>query len=309
VDKFWAFAREFAEGASFRPFGRSTQRVGPTYDGEMTDFQRPVHALTREVIDIQAQGVQRSALGLLPLSQTTFPVARFALPANPFHVGSRRVSYEPCVSPSQATLPLDATLTWIEQVGAAQLGCANLLAQAMDLLQWVHRDLPQELQERAGMITGAAMEAVQGSLQLGSLSLFNATMLRREASVAASEFAADTDFKQIAMKSSLVPEALFGPEAADAVPATRQRLHNAVMEKAATTSVSRSSTGGAGHSFRSRGKKRSNSNPNKATKARRARRKKFIEAGVGKSKSEGRRSDTTGQAAGGGTTTAPAKSK
>jgi hypothetical protein len=45
------------------------------------------------------------------------------------------------------------------------------------------------------MITGAAMEAVQGSLQLGSLSLFNATMLRREASVAASEFAADTDFK------------------------------------------------------------------------------------------------------------------
>jgi hypothetical protein len=215
------------------------------------------------------------------------------------------VSYEPCVSPSQATLHLDATLTWIEQVGAAQLGCANLLAQAMDFLQWVHRDLPQELQERAGMITGAAMEAVQGSLQLGSLSLFNATMLRREASVAASEFAADTDFKQIAMKSSLVPEALFGPEAADAVPATRQRLHNAVMEKAATTSDSRSSAGGSGHSFRSRGKKRSNSNPNKATKARRARRKKFVD----KSKSEGRRSGTTGQAAGGGATTAPAKSK
>jgi hypothetical protein len=86
-------------------------------------------------------------------------------------------------------------------------------------------------------------------LQLGSLSLLNATMLRREALVAASEFAADADFKQIAMKSSLVPEALFGLEALDVVPATRQRLHMAVMEKAATSSDRRASTGDSSFSF------------------------------------------------------------
>jgi hypothetical protein len=268
VDKFWSFAKDFADETSFRPFGQSTQRIGPTYDGEITESHRPVHALTREVIELQdRQGVQRFTAGLLPLSQTTFPVASFALPSNPFHVIAHKVSYEPCVSPSQATLPLDATLTWIEQVGAAQLGCANLLAQALDFLQFIHGDLPEELRDRAGRITRASTEAVKGALQLGSLSLLNATMLRREASVAASEFAADADFKQIAMKSSLVPEALFGLEALDAVPATRQRLHMAVMEKAATFSDRRASTGDSSFSIPDHNGKQTNSNPNKATKA------------------------------------------
>jgi hypothetical protein len=299
VDKFWSFAKDFAEGATFMPFGRSTQRIGPTYDGEITESHRPVHALTQEVIEIQAgEGVQRSASGLLPLSQTTFPVASFALPSNLFHVIARRVSYEPCVLLSQATLPLDATLTWIEQVGAAQLGCANLLAQALDFLQSIHRDLPEELRERAGMITRASTEAVKGALQLGSLSLFNATMLRREASVAASEFATDADFKQIAMQSSLVPEALFGSEALDAVPATRQRLHMTVMEKAATSSDRRTSTGDSSLSFPDG--KLTNSNPNKATIARRLRRKKLQEA-----RSDGHY-PSTGSAADGGATTASA---
>jgi hypothetical protein len=75
VDKFWSFAKDFADETSFRPFGQSTQRIGPTYDGEITESHRPVHALTREVIELQdRQGVQRSTAGLLPLSQTTFPV-------------------------------------------------------------------------------------------------------------------------------------------------------------------------------------------------------------------------------------------
>jgi hypothetical protein len=124
-------------------------------------------------------------------------------------------------------------------------------------------------------------------------------MLRREASVAASEFAADADFKQIAMKSSLVPEALFGPQALDAVPATRQRLHMAVMEKAATSSDRRASTGDSSFSFPDHNGKQTNSNPNKATKARRLRQQKLQEA-----RSDGHYSGTTGPTADSGATTA-----